>query len=268
MPLFHSFRRNSYENVRDTIQDKAQQDINKPTSDKEDDTKKDLNRCGDLYFQTQNGEILTCPYNNQKDEQNGEKRLNWLVEQIQTHHKGTEEEKEAVIAHIKEHAHQQGFLFAGRNGVANMMLAEKDVTLTGENDYYSSAFSLRDNQLSYIERYDLPNGFFKNDEIYSSSVSLATVTTRSIMEYNANNESNPITQNIANIDITIRDKLALNLFDNRTSTQSKVLKEEKNLKDFLPTSDKPGFFKRLANHISDKFSSLFHRDEPSQKPKP
>lgn len=260
-----SILRFSKKNTHENIKNKAKADIETSRSKPQADAEKDLHRCGDLLFQTPTGEILTAP-NNTNDTDNGKKRLQWLIEQIQTYHKGSEEEKNAIINHIKQYAHQEGFLCAGRNGVDTIMHS-KGIFRDLESDTIkvSSAFSLRNNEFSYIERYDLPMAFTQHSDDgtitnLTASVSPASLIMRSVMVFNPTNQDKPITQKIESLDITIRDELALNIFADRTDTNSKKLEKEKNLKEFT----KPSFFSRLIESIS----SLFQRANKNSSNKP
>lgn len=266
MPLFH------FSHLRDSLAktyQKAQADIDNPSEKANvDNTIKDLRRCGDLVFETPKGKKITCPY------QDGRERLDWLLEQVRTHMKDNTE-RSALIAHIRHHAHQGGFLFAGQNGVKNIMMEKgitEDLTEQTKIEKNSSTFSLKGGHLSYIETYHLHSKFVQPNmdggmDRLSSNVSLATVTTRSHMQYDAKNLNNPIAQKIDKIDISIKDKLALKIFsDGYSSKQSEELKAPMPLEKLISVSDKRGFFKKFVDYVTDAFSALLNPDK-SKKPK-
>lgn len=148
-----------------------------------DKTIKDLDRCGDLFIQIGNNDPIECPY------QDGKDRLAWLKNQISPHI-ADETKRDKYLEYIENYAHQNGFLLAGQNATAMLML--KNSLTRADAAKNRSTFSIHpEGSLTYIEECTLPNTLVKTtdsgaDLFIESDNPMAVVTTSSTINLDEN----------------------------------------------------------------------------------
>jgi hypothetical protein len=146
----------------------------------------DLHRCGDLFIQIGNNDPIECPY------QEGEDRLAWLKDQISPHI-ADEKKRSKYIEYIENYAHQGGFLFAGQNATATLML--KNGLFRGDDAAKNrSTFIIHpEGSLTYIEECTLPNKLVKINDSgdnfdIKSDKPMAIITTSSTINLDKNQD--------------------------------------------------------------------------------
>lgn len=238
---------------------KAQQDIGDAQSKAERDrTIADLNRCGELSFMTPTGEKIVCPVK-AGDVNGGENRLAWLKSQLSTY-LPHDEKLTAILKYVEENAHQNGFLFAGRNGLDEIM-AEKHITRNNgvaNNEFeLQTQFGVTSNgTLSYIETCHLPRDLVQANpdtgdmSFLSASNSVGSVTARSTISADS---SGKIEHTLDKVDVKIKDKIGLKIFQDTPVTSAPT-------SEIAPTqasaSDDRSVLKRISDFVSRTFKSL------------
>jgi hypothetical protein len=194
-------------------------------------------------------------------------------------HLPADEKLQSMLTYIEKTAHQGGFLFAGQNGVNQVMIAkgiskhiDSDDKSPVENKYVANAcFGVNsDGSISYTETCKMPRSYVQmnqqdgSNKFLKSDYSPATIIAQSVI--NADN-AGKIGHTLNHVDIKIHDKMALAIFKD-----SGQVVDNQNLIDDIESkvhaSDNRGILKKISDYISEKLSALTSPSLGSKSPRP